>query len=374
MYISPNGYLGGAERFVLNAVLAHKNSNKVEAGILFFSNGEAVEEARRLGLTFTVLKNTFRIRNLWKLFLGLIEIRQLVIKYDPEILHLTMPYSHIVLSLATISLSLKKVWFQHGPVGERLDKIASLFSVDMLWFNSQFLKAQHHQSWPSTRVKMQEAVINLGVKASLESREIFSQTSLTIGTAGRICHGKGFHHIITALGELKSEGCNSSYQFLIAGSAKGPVDQEYARKLTKLVQTYKLEKEIIFFQHVEDMQNFYQSLDVFIHSSVIPEPFGLVVAEAMANGCLVIASDMGGVTALVENSITGLTFPATENNAVVKLKKILKEIILTTDKNEINRFRLLAKKGKEHVEINFSLGNMNSQIEELYSQLSHKTV
>ena len=374
MYISPNGYLGGAERFVLNAVLAHKNNSEVEAAILFFSEGEAVEEARRLGLRFTVLKNTFRIRNPWKLFLGLIEIRQLVIKYDPEILHLSMPYSHIVLFLATIGLSLKKVWFQHGPVGERLDKIASLFSVDMLWFNSQFLKEKHHQSWPSTRVLMQEAVINLGVEVDLSAHEIFSQENLTMGTAGRICHGKGFHHIITALGELKAEGCNPPYKFLIAGSAKGPVDQEYAQNLVKLVQAYKLEKEIVFLHHVENMQNFYQSLDVFVHSSVTPEPFGLVVAEAMANGCLVIASDKGGVTALVENFNTGFTFSATENNAVAELKKILKKMIYAKDKNEIDSFRLLAKKGKEHVETNFSVGNMNRQIEELYSQLSKRVV
>ena len=46
LYISPNGYLGGAERFVVDITRLHQNTN-VECAILFFSEGDAVDLARK---------------------------------------------------------------------------------------------------------------------------------------------------------------------------------------------------------------------------------------------------------------------------------------------------------------------------------------
>ena len=54
LYVSPNGYLGGAERFVLTSASAH-NKEKCEASILFYSNGEAVAEAKSAGIPVKIL-------------------------------------------------------------------------------------------------------------------------------------------------------------------------------------------------------------------------------------------------------------------------------------------------------------------------------
>ena len=117
LYISPNGYLGGAERFVLTATVAHLKSSRIKAAILFFSDGEASREARAAGVECLTLKHKFRMRNPLQFIKALLEIRSIVKSYNPEVLQLTMPYSHIALSLATLGLNVKKVWFQHGPVG-----------------------------------------------------------------------------------------------------------------------------------------------------------------------------------------------------------------------------------------------------------------
>ena len=42
-----------------------------------------------------------------------------------------------------------------------------------------------------------------------------------------------------------------------------------------------------------------------VHTAVEPEPFGLVVAEAMARCCLVVATDTGGVREFVREGETG---------------------------------------------------------------------
>ena len=50
-----------------------------------------------------------------------------------------------------------------------------------------------------------------------------------------------------------------------------------------------------------------RSLDVVVHASTQPEPFGLVIAEGMACGRAVIVSRAGGAVELVEDGVTALT-------------------------------------------------------------------
>lgn len=372
LYVSPNGYLGGAERFVLSAVAGHRSSRGVESGILFFSSGEACQEAQRLGLKTFVLKNVFRFRSPIKLFRALVEIRKHVVHYRPDILHLTMPYSHIALSLATVGLGIKKVWFQHGPIDGKLDQIANLFPVDMIWYNSAYLQERHHRIWPRTQKKTEKFIIKLGVKRNNFLHMLFLHPVIKMGSSGRICYWKGFHTIITALGELKKEAILKPYSFKLAGAAKNSSDQEYANELVKLVQQFDLTKEVEFLNHLQDMDDFYQDLDVFIHSSVIPEPFGLVVAEAMINGCLVLGSDTGGVRDLLQDGKTGISFPSTSEDSINALKKILKEILGKENDNRIEDLRSLAKNGRDYVGINYSIEKMIIQMEELYLRLMEK--
>jgi glycosyltransferase involved in cell wall biosynthesis len=49
-----------------------------------------------------------------------------------------------------------------------------------------------------------------------------------------------------------------------------------------------------------------RALDVVVHASTEPEPFGLVIAEAMACGRAVIAANAGGAAELVTPGVDAL--------------------------------------------------------------------
>jgi len=370
LYVSPNGYLGGAERFVLTAVKAHAQAGNFEVAILFFSDGEACQEAERAGLNCFVLSRPFRFRSPWKLFYALREMRNIVKSFNPDMLHLTMPYAHIALSLATLGLNLKKVWFQQGPVGGRLDQIANLFPVDMIFYNSLYLQEMHRKAWPPARVRVQETIIRYGVESCSNAHSILMHSPLILGTAGRICSWKGFHNILYALGELKSEGALRPFKLHIAGDAKTPHDQRYKQDLLNLTRTLQLTDEVEFLGHKGKMDDFYQSVDLFIHSSIIPEPFGLVVAEAMINGCLVIVSDDGGVRDIVKDGMNGLTFTSTTSNAVTDLKKQLSIFLKLKNNFEAKKYQTIAEQGRQFIQNNYSIPQMRAQLEELYLKLS----
>ena len=58
---------------------------------------------------------------------------------------------------------------------------------------------------------------------------------------------------------------------------------------------------------VQNVSAALRALDVVVHATVRPEPFGLVVAEAMGCGRAVVASDAGGVSEIVDAEVTALT-------------------------------------------------------------------
>ncbi|MFN7983304.1 MAG: glycosyltransferase family 4 protein [Vicinamibacterales bacterium] len=59
---------------------------------------------------------------------------------------------------------------------------------------------------------------------------------------------------------------------------------------------------------VADTSAALRALDIVVHASTKPEPFGLAIAEAMAAARAVVISDAGGVAELVVKESTGLTY------------------------------------------------------------------
>ena len=57
---------------------------------------------------------------------------------------------------------------------------------------------------------------------------------------------------------------------------------------------------------MDDILSLMASLDIFCHTSIQPEPFGLVIIEAMAMECPVIAARTGGPLEIIEDGVSGL--------------------------------------------------------------------
>lgn len=83
-------------------------------------------------------------------------------------------------------------------------------------------------------------------------------------------------------------------------------EDEYAANLREQVARLGLEPRVHFagFQH--DVPAWMAAMDVVVHTSIAPEPFGRVVVEGMLADKPVIAARAGGVTEIVEDHQTGL--------------------------------------------------------------------
>jgi glycosyltransferase involved in cell wall biosynthesis len=72
-------------------------------------------------------------------------------------------------------------------------------------------------------------------------------------------------------------------------------------ELRGIARQLRVEHRVGFIGFQEDAAAVFQSLDVVVHASTEPEPFGLTIVEAMACGRAVIATKAGGASELFQH-------------------------------------------------------------------------
>lgn len=81
--------------------------------------------------------------------------------------------------------------------------------------------------------------------------------------------------------------------------------------------------DVVVTQGREDLQAFYRGARMVVCPSIWFETFGLVGAEAMANGIPVVASRLGALSNLVEDGVDGLLFePGNPRDLAEKVQRL----------------------------------------------------
>lgn len=127
---------------------------------------------------------------------------------------------------------------------------------------------------------------------------------LTIAIIGQISPLKGQDLFISAAISLLKSGELTNIEFLVVG-APGPDDQNFARQLIERVDRAGCTGKIRFTGFVEDIAQNLAAFDIVALLSE-NEAFSLVLVEAMAAGCAVVATRVGGMAEIVEDGRTGV--------------------------------------------------------------------
>jgi glycosyltransferase involved in cell wall biosynthesis len=284
-----------------------------------------------------------------------------------------MPYAHIVMSLASFGLGIKKVWFQHGPVGGTLDKIGKWLKVNCVMYNSEFLKEEHDKLLGFSPTE-KDVIIPLGIDkkdvVNPEVEDLISKNEkkLIIGVAGRINRFKGYHIFIEAVSELSSsleEEVFKNCVFPIIGGANSEEDKKYLVELKQLVEDKALQESILFLGHKSNINDYLNVMDVFLHCSPEREAISIVAAEAMLQNTLVIGS---GIDDIVIHDKTGIECNTNRENAHLYLKEKILEVIRNIEKDD-QFYNKIKKNAYDFVRQNYSKEAMTNLVEKTYMEL-----
>lgn len=362
VYLCPNGYIGGAERFVLEAAAGHLQYGQYRPTIVFFNDGPAVTEAKARQIPTYVLKNSFRLSRPLSVLKAVLELRKFFIKEGHNLYNATMPYAHIIGALAATSLSIKRTWYQHGPVGGLLDVMASFFKVDQVYFNSEYTRTQHFRHPIHTQAKFQDTLIPIGIPdkdtsdAKALREQYVSSTGLLLLTGGRITEAKGFENAIKAFQNILKRYPSLELKLLVIGEAPQKKDERYLESLKTLANKEIKSQKIHFLGRKDNFPSYMKAADIFLHTTKIPEAFGLVIAEAMKQNTLVIGTSQGGSSDILIDQKTGYSFDSTSARAAQDLTRILNKVIQTDNS-------LLIANAKELIDKKYSIKEMISNLE-----------
>ena len=171
-------------------------------------------------------------------------------------------------------------------------------------------------------------------------------------TAGRLVPVKGHTYLITALAQVITAIPNIRLVFLGDGELRG--------ELLGQVKTLGLEKQVLFPGMRSDVPEIISCSDLFVLPSV-NEGFGVVLLEAMAMRCPIVATNVGGVPEVVLDGETGILVPPGDPVQLAGgIIRLLKDTSLALK---------MAECGYQRLKACFDIRETVSKTEHLYKEL-----
>ncbi len=143
-------------------------------------------------------------------------------------------------------------------------------------------------------------------------RELRLGEGPVVGLFSRLAPWKGQHVLLEAMALLPG------VEAVLVGEALFQEEQRYAQQLRERAAQPDLRGRVHFLGFREDVPVLMQVVDVVVHTSVAPEPFGRVIVEGMLARRPVIATKAGGALEIVRPGKTGLLVPPGDAQALAR--------------------------------------------------------
>jgi glycosyltransferase involved in cell wall biosynthesis len=379
LYLITQSEEGGAQRYVFD--LAKSLKDEFEIAVAFGEQGEKGELAKKLtaknipAYTLPHLKRAISPFNDWR---ALFEIKKLIEKIQPDIIHLNSSKISILGSLAYLLVKSKIenrkskiIYTAHGwvfnepmPTWKKLfykyaeeitarwkDKIICVSEFDRLTALNEKIAPEkklvtiHNGIEPVNFLSREEAQAKLG---KLGIRDWSLGTNIV--SIGNLYSTKGFKYLIEAI-KLLITNHRSLITLTIIGEG------EERKKLENLKKINGLGNNVFLAGRIDKASSYLKAFDLYVCSSV-KEGLSYTIIEAMQACLPIAATNVGGNPELIQDNINGLL--AESKNPENLAKKI--EILI---KNP-NLKKQFGEEARKKMENEFTLEKMVKETINIY--------
>jgi len=203
-----------------------------------------------------------------------------------------------------------------------------------------------------------EATSALAERDQVRSELGAGSEDILVGIFGRIVEWKGQREFVQAM--LEAMQRNPRLLGVIVGDVSdGP--KSYLAEVRSLIEASPFADRFVLTGYREDVARLYAALDIAVHASTLPEPFGMVIPEAMAAGVPVIATDAGGPREIVNHGVDGLRVPPGD---VAAMAAAILELSVDPD-----RRRRMGERGQAVVFRRFTIEHNADSVRRVYESL-----
>jgi len=200
---------------------------------------------------------------------------------------------------------------------------------------------QHVRAFISISRAVTESAVNAGIdQARIHEIPNFVErvpkalpppmpTDLAIGIFGRVTQWKGQKEFLRAAMQVLAKF--PGLRVYIVGDASDG-DPKYLAECRELALSSPFGGQIDFTGLVTDVATFYRKCTVVVHASIEPEPFGMVLIEAMAEARPVVASILGAPSEIIQDGVEGYLVDPKDPDAMgSRISTLLADPALATD-------------------------------------------
>jgi glycosyltransferase involved in cell wall biosynthesis len=395
LFVSPAADLGGAERCLLDCVAALRAQGQVQVNVLALSDGPLLEKARELGAATQVIQAPRGLKALgeshsgWEskdALLGLFSaapdvlsflnrLRRAIVRARPDVVHTNGMKAHLLAGVLTPART-RLVVHLHDFVSARrasgrlLPLLQRVRGETIFIANSQAVARDFARIAPSADVRTVYNVVDTeyfreGTNepawlANLAGLPPPANEATVFGLVATYARWKGHGLFIEAAGLLSRLRPEIPFRFYVVG---GPIyetlgSQVVASDLLQQARAAGIESHFGLVPFQPDIARVYRTLDVLVHASTQPEPFGRTIVEAMACARPVIVARDGGAAELFEDGINAFGF---EPGRSTKLTEAMMRVL---DPNVRAR---LGRSARQHAVASFSRPRLTKQLLHVYA-------
>lgn len=363
LYIITGLGLGGAEKVVCD--LADQMSNLGHQVKIAYLTGEILVRPKNVNVDIVFLG----LNAGSQLYKSSKKYKKLIQDFQPDVVHAHMVHANIFARLCRFFVKIPRLicTAHSNNEGGRLRMCAYRLTHELADITTNVSQAAS-QNFENLGAVPQGGILttyngidlNYFNKCKYEFNEIRSNLGANASTTiflavGRFHAAKDYPNLLKAFSiYLQQQKKVDNLKLYIAGDG----DEQARLELKALIEKYNLINNVNLLGRREDIPALMSVANFFVLSSSY-EGFGLVIAEAMACGTFVIATDCGGSAEIMGD--TGILVPPQDSKALAEaIKQAVSKTPLEIQENNL--------KARQRVEELFSLENSVQNWLKLYEQ------
>ncbi len=372
LFVDHAAVLGGAELYLLDIVRHMRHNSQV----VLFEDGPFMERLKEEAVPASILEAPPAVMGVERdggklqdlkaipgIFQMVMRLRKLARKFD--VIYANSQKALIVSALARKVAMRPVIWNLHDILtadhfSASHRKIAVMLAnrfVDHVIVNSEATREAFgacggdlsktsivYNGIDASRFQAVDATEVQELRESLGLRDVFA-----VGLFSRLTTWKGQHVLLEAIAKLPH------VHAVLVGGALFQDDAAYEKKLRGMVERLGISKRVHFLGFRDDVPRLMKMVDVVVHCSTAPEPFGRVIVEGMLARKPVIAANAGGAREIITNGENGLLTEPGNPQALADAIALLKD--------NTERSTQLAQAGYTDAYQRFAIENIVKQID-----------
>jgi glycosyltransferase involved in cell wall biosynthesis len=331
VYLDHVAQLSGGELALLRLL---KVLTDVEAHVILAEEGPLVDRLLQAGISVEVLPMLERTRKLRKdsvraaslllpamldTFAYSLRLAWRLRRLRPDVVHANSLKSGIYGSIAARLAGTPVVWHVHDRIeadylsgfGVFLVRTLTRSLANLLVCNSEATRRTLSSRMPSMVIP----TVLEPTRADLERAT--NERPLVVGMVGRLAPWKGQEVFIRAFAQAFPQGAQRAV--IVGAPLFGDAEVAYAEGLCNLADRLGIDDRVEFRGHRDDIFDELYTMDVLVHASTVPEPFGQVIIEGMSARLPVVASRSGGPQEIITDGGDGLLYPSGDVAALAEI-------------------------------------------------------